>query len=440
MVNTGRRATGGIIPRNYGLMLDMPGREALFVSPLTYMIAQIALETSGEIRTRLTDWAQRHSTSLDDAVNELRGGVEKKEGTKDLLNYARRSAKRANDLILRRVKHYGGTFTAEVKSRSGEGYRTVTLREPLMRRDVAIGYPGSSCECPDHIYGDTKSRTAAQVCAHLAIPEVALALDERMSLSREANITGLAPRERQMRAPFPTLPFTLNTLKDPRKMTDHERAIWQQTTDAIMDYFVEGKSQYELNGDALENPALYSSALVAAIKDNRDRAEFKVIRQTEETRARSSLTNEQDRRYGAVTTLLGNISRFLTEKWGYAPAGYCREFVGTPWQTVARRFEPLGRGPVYSVVVSDEHPPLIISRTLGEKAGNWHESYDPVQRDTLAEKIGISYSMNDDVTRRQGTVTIKLPDKQLQEARVQIPANLQDEYTSLRNKIGQRAA
>lgn len=439
MVRAGRRATGGILPRNYGLMLDMPGREALFVSPLTYMIAQIALETPAEIRTRLSDWARRHSTSLEEAVNELREGVEKKEGSKDLLNYSRRTATRSSDLILKRMRHYGGTFTAEVKSRSGEGYRAISLPEPRFRRDVTIGYPGASCECPDHIYGETKNTRAAQVCAHLAIPEVALALDEHIGLSREANMTGLAPSERRMNAPSPALPFTLNTLKDPSKMTDHERAIWQQATDLIMAYFVEGRSQYELNGKALGNPALYSAALVAAIKDNRDRAEFKVIRHAEETRARSSLTSEQDRRYAATTTLVENIARFLTETWRYVAAGYCREFVGTPWETVARRFESGGKGPVYSVVVSDEHPPLIVSRMLGEKARDWHTSYDPVQRDSIAGKIGVRYSMNDDVTRRTSIVEIKLPDDQLIRAGVHIPGNLKAEYDSLRARIGCRS-
>jgi hypothetical protein len=431
-----KRRTGKILPRNYAILLSMPsGHEDLLVSPFTYMLAQLALETPGEIRTRLKDWARRNNVSLDTAVNELREGVEKLEGTKNLLNFTRRTETRDCDLALRRMKHYGNTFTAEVKSRTKEDYRAVSLPEPRFRRDITIGYPGASCECPDHIYGDSKKARASQVCMHIAIPEVALALDERLRLAQAENMTGLSPKERRMRGPLPELPFRINTLKDPQRMTEEEKSVWADTTDCLMRYFVERHAQYDINRDVLENPFMFGPALNQVIRDNRDRAEFKVIRQKEEEIARSKLSSVQDRRYAATTALLDNISRFLIEKWGYVPAGYCREFVGTPQETVARRFEPWGKGPVYSIVVGEEHPPLIVSRRLGEKASNIYHSNNILQRDTLAENIGMPYFTTDDVTRRVSTVEIKLPDKQLIQAGFHVPENLQAEYNALRSKI-----
>jgi beta-lactamase class A len=55
---------------------------------------------------------------------------------------------------------------------------------------------------------------------HIAIPEVALALDERLRLAQAENMTGLSPKERRMRGPLPELPFRINTLKDPQRMTE----------------------------------------------------------------------------------------------------------------------------------------------------------------------------------------------------------------------------
>ena len=435
-----KRKTGTILPRTYGILLDMPGF-ATFVSPMQYVLAQLAFETVSEIQERVGDWAVGHGSGLENALKALEVGVLEIEGTKNILTHSRRTLTRqASDLTLRKVRHYGSKFDAEVKSRGdfrdNEGYRKVSLREPPKIQEVVIGYPDNTCSCPDHHYGSFKRKRLNPVCMHVAVSEIALSIDTRFDAPQHGNMTGLLPRQRLMNSPLPALPFTFNFFKEPQSRSEEEQLVWRLATDAIMKYYTQGESQYQLDIELLNNPTIYSKALINAIQGPNDRARFEVLRQKEEEFPIEKLTARQNARHASVTGMLKDIYSYIIKKHSCFPAGLCREFVGTLWETVARRFEPRGRGPVYSVVVSEQHPPIIVARLLGEKTPDWHESYDPVQTDHLAEKIGLGrYSIVDDVTRRTSNVQLRLPDKALRGFGCHIPENLRREYDELRARM-----
>jgi len=434
------RKTGRILPRNYGIRLQKRfGHFDMFIPPSSYILAQLALETPEEIRGRISDRAERNGRNPEEVKEEFVKAVVKREGTKNILNNSRRTESRQiHNLALRSVSRQGRVFEGKVKSKGREwddkfvreGYYTFYLVTAEQRRgEINIGYPGSRTETLDNLFSEGKFRQATAVGIHLAVPEIAFYWDNKENTPQKANMTGLLPADRE---PTPELPFTFNFFKRPDKMSEKEKRLHSFLTDLIMDYYLEEKSQFELSVDALKNPEIYSQTLVEAIKSPQDLATFKVMRQKEEEVSQGKISSTKDRRYGAVTSLVESIKGYLENHWHCHFSGYCREFVGTPWETIAQRFEPRNTGPVYSIATSDEHPPIIVARKLLKKATDWWNSTDSLQTTTLSEKLGIKYRTTDDVTRNDSRTTLIIPDKSLKNSGIHIPQNLQTEYDALR--------
>lgn len=433
------RKTGKIIPRNYGIRLQKRfGHFDMFIPPSSYILAQLMLETPKEIRTRLSDWAERNGRNFEEVETEFVNAVVKREGTKNILNHSRRTeSKHAHNLALQSVKRRGRIIDGRVKSKGREhsdnfvreGYYKFYLVGLEQRRDeINIGYPGSRTETLDNLFSEGKFKQATAVGIHLAVPEIALYWDDKLNTPQRANMTGLFPADRE---PTPELPFTFNFFKTRNKMSEKEKELHSFLTDLIMDYYLEEKSQFELSVTALANPEIYSQTLVDAIKSPQDLATFKVMRQKEEEISKK-IPSTQDRRYAAVTTLVEAIKGYLENRWHCHFSGYCREFVGTPWKTIAQRFEPKNTGPVYSIVTSEDHPPIIVARRLLNKATDWWNSTDKLQTETLSEKLGINYKTIDDVTRKDSNTKLLTPDISLKDSGISVPQNLQEEYDELR--------
>jgi hypothetical protein len=330
----------------------------------------------------------------------------------------------------------GPTIKASVLSRSDSRFRNVSLEEPWSGRDVSISYPDAICGCEDSYWASGKRKRSISVCAHIAALEIALHEDDKTQRSQDKNITGLYPSERWN---VPHLPFTFNFFKSENELNpsnlDKQRALMG----ILVRYYAFGLSQTDVSIEALRNPVIYSKKLVEAILNSNDRARFEIVRQREERVSKENLTDIEDRRYASVTTLIGNITKYLDKVRNCYFGGYSLEFVGTKWQTVARRFEPRGNGPSYAIVTSKEHPPIIVGHTLEEKSQNWLDSSDKLQTEHIWEKVGIKpYRMIDDVTRRTGYVQLILPDAPLKEHGFYIPENLQKEYDSLRAKTANK--
>ncbi|PIN89894.1 hypothetical protein COU60_02255 [Candidatus Pacearchaeota archaeon CG10_big_fil_rev_8_21_14_0_10_34_76] len=429
-----RRKTGEILPRAYGIRISMPrGIEDVFVSPAPYILAQLMLETRSEIRARIKDYAERNKVDETELTEEFVEKVKKRNGSKNILNFSRRTRTRRSNLALEGLTHRGSRFSGSVKS-TEEGSYLFTIPEPPAFRDTPIGFPGAWVNTKDKIYSEEKGKMVV-VGTHLAVPEIALITDEQTKMSQSENMTGLYPTQRQMRSPMPVLPFTFNIFKNLERMTDKERERHSLITDLIMRHYINGATQYEISVEALNHTELLSPELISAIKNPRDRARFKVLRQKEKEFIEGSLTDSEERRYAAITNLVENISTYLKETHGYIPTGYGREFVGTPWEAIARRFEPPREstsGLVYSIVTSEGHVPLIIKKQLGNKSHNWQDVNDPMQTLHIAHKIDRTYDIVDDMTRQDCAVTLPSPDKKLRELGIQIPQILQKDYDELR--------
>ena len=434
------RKTGRILPRNYGIRLQKRfGHFDMFIPPSSYILAQLMLETPEEIRRRILDYAKRNERNPEEVKEEFVKAILKREGTKNILNNSRRTESRqTHNLALQSVKRHGRGFEGRVKSKGREwddkfvreGYYKFYLVTTEQRRgEINIGYPGSRTETLDNLFSEGKFRQATAIGVHLAVPEIALYWDNKQNTPQRANMTGLFPADRE---PTPELPFTFNFFKRPDEMSEKEKSLHSFLTDLIMDYYLEEKSQFELSVDALRNPEIYSETLIEAIKSPQDLATFKVMRQKEEEVSRGKISPTQDRRYGAVTSLVESIKGYLENHWHCHFSGYCREFVGTPWETIAQRFEPRNTGPVYSIVTGEEHPPIIVARQLSKKATDWWNSTDKLQTENLSQKLGIKYKTIDDVTRDDSDTKVLLPDTSLKGSGIQIPQNLQKEYDELR--------
>lgn len=426
------RKTGQILPRNYGLRLAMPGIQDIFVSPAAYLIAQVMLETPAEIRARLRDWSERHNEQYEDVEYAFAEAVEKREGSKNILNTSRRTASRYSDLVLSKVRREQNRFTGTVKSKEKGDY-DFALPFPPIGRGVNIGYPGARVGNKDNLYNEGKGKALSVIGAHLAVPEIALATDNQSSLPQRSNMTGLFPRDRKIESVMPSLPFTFNMFKSPEIMNQGELEMYRLVTDLIVNYYGKKESQYGISVEALKNPRIFSPELISAINHPTDRAQFKVLRQKEQEVSLQP-GSQEDRRHASVTTLVAKISDYLRDSFDYVPSGYSREFVGTPWETVAKRFEPRGnaKGPVYSITVSDEHPPILVRKYLSHKSLVWGGFIDAMVTSHISEKLDSYYTSIDDVTRRESQVVLVLPDENLKKKGIVVPEILKKEYDSLR--------
>jgi hypothetical protein len=421
--------TGLILPRSYGLRLAMPqSMPDVFISPASYILGQIMLETPGEIRNRVRDWADRYGKNYEESLDALVDGVLKREETKNILNFSRKTESRqVHELTLQNMRHYGGNFTGEVKSKGREGYYSFSLPEPHQRRDCNISYPGARVGNDDNLWNEGKGKNMSVIGVHLAIPEIALAMDYETRMSQRANMTGLAPKDRKMSF-VPNLPFTFNKFKSPGQMSENELVQYRLVTDLFMDYYTNGISQYDLSIVALKNP-IFSEELKKAIFHPKDRARFKVLRQREEEKKKEDLSTAEARHYASVVKLLDGIKTYFEKEWDYVPSGYMREFPDSDWETVARRFEPKGEGPVYSVSVVGKVP-VLVRRYLDHRTDKWVDSSD--NRFHPLKRLRGKYNSIDDVTRRDSVTEVVLPDKPLKKAGIYIPQNLQEIYDSLR--------
>jgi len=406
-----KRKTGEIIPRDYGIRLDLPGKD-LFIPPSSYVLAQLALETPIEIRTRIADFAERNNLGKTRLEREFKEAVRKREGSLNILNFSRRTKTRRTNTVFK-IRREATRFTGTVKSKE-EGEYEFSLPLPNSRSEINMGYPDARATTEDNLYNEGKGRMAV-IGFHLAIPEIAIYHDSKSNISQNNNMTGLYPSQRNTGRRLPELPFSFHDFDYPNS----------ELTDLIMAYYLDDLSQFELSKRVIANQALFSRELTKAISSPLDLALFKVIRQKEREIGieKGSL---ESRRLGSITTILDNLEDYFKSQ-GYYPAGYSREFAGTEWETIARRFEPRKHGPIYSIVVG-EHPPLIVKRNLGDK-----RPFEVLESDIPPENRVGWYKSIDDVTRRDSITEVILPDLKLESAGYKVSQTLKQEYESLRN-------
>lgn len=432
-----KRHTGEIIPRTYGLIISMPDRDNLFVSPMSYALAQIKLERPSEVRARLNDWAKRNHLPEGETERIFKEAVGQNKEV--LLNYMRNPFNPLKPTI-RNVRHRGEVFTGEVVSGTydpdtGEvKYHDVSLRHPSASRDINLGFSRGECDCGDARYNGYKKRTVTAVCSHMAALEIALSTDGQTRVSKADSMAGLLPRDRTMTSgrsnlPNPRLPFAFNIFD--RRMNNQDRRRYEILTDMVMDYFIGERGFYEITGMALSHPEIFSSELLKALNSHKDRARFAVLRQDEKSVSPES--ESKDRMYAAITHALEQIKEYMASR-NFFPAGYTREFVGTPWEMVATRYiQPRSEGAAlaYSVGTSKDMPPVIVRRHLGHKSGNLFDLTSEVDHIHPFARIEIPYESRDDTTRRMGQTQVFTPISRAKGSSINIADNLVQRYKGL---------
>ena len=440
-----RRATGEILPRTYGLMLQMPGNHNLFVTPMAFALAQIQLERPGEIRARIRDWVRRNGENVAETEERLKKGIGNEREREAFLNHSRQP-KSDDRLALKGVRHLGAAFKGDVKSRSygtddpdKVDYHHVALHHPSANREIAIGFSYGECGCEDSRWNSYKKKSVTAECVHMAALEIALATDVASRAPSDKNITGLTPEARKIylsrtsTLAHPSLPFTFNFFRSPSDCNALQLAQHRMLTDMFMTHFVKRKGHYELNCKALMHETLFSPALLKALAHPLDWAQFAVLRQDERTSAPESPA--EDRLYGSITEALDKIDARFQKELGFVPVGNVRELVGTPWETVAIRYLEKrghgGTGLVYSVCTREGIPPIIVCRNLEHKTGDLLDSKDPQPRVHPFARLGKPFFSRDDATRRMSLTRIILPTERGEGKGINVSAGLADVYRRL---------
>jgi hypothetical protein len=427
MAKRNLKPTGEILPRDYGLMLEMPGWERVFVSPMKYALAQLLLWNPQEIQGWLSDWAAVNETSYEEAEQSLSKGISKKRD-QGIIDFSRSQTTKPSIL---KAKKYGNKIQADVKSKT-RGHYFVTIPEFNSTRDINIAFPGATCHCLDRKWGDLNGKKLTPNCVHISALEIALAEDTRTRESVERNITALPPADRESWQEA-TLPFTFNFFKPDNRYFEGDIEVHRALFDMIMQHYAQGKSHFEVSSEALKNPRIYSPPLAKAIMNPNDRAKFAVFRGKEKE------TIHDTPELSSTRSALAKLDTYLSEQWQYVQSGYSREFVGTPWEVISRRFVPRGpkvQSPVYSVCTQEGMPPLIVRHQLKHKARKWVNSSDPMPEVPPFARINQPYESIEDATRRNSTTTVILPFS-VENGRKGIPIsqNLRQLYESLISSV-----
>lgn len=436
-----KRKTGEDLRRAYGIRLSMPySMYDVFVNPVSYVIGQFMLETRSEKQARTRDWAKRHDVPYLDARDMLWNGVNKREGSSDVLTHSRNPVRQGTHPVLRNMLHPGGKFRAEVKSKGNriinEGYYVVHLKEPTDERDINIGYPGSYSDSLDYFYSEEKGKDLTVMGIHMAIAEIALHNDSIFGWSQESNITRLSPMEREMEHPLPELPFTFTKFTDNYEENLRRLNFHQFITDLIFDYYVNKKSQYEISVRLANEPRLFGTGLRNAVRDPNDRARFQILRQMERRVTPRNIKEDTD--YASARALMKRVERVILDSGqGYHFTGYMREFpasdptnLNESFETVAKRFEPTRKGPVYSLSMVDGIP-IIVKRNLEHKVDDL-STHDGELADLHPfKRVGIESITIDDVTRKEARTKVVTPDKTLMGRQIFAAQNLRDAYEAI---------
>ncbi|HLC46868.1 MAG TPA: hypothetical protein VJI75_03950 [Candidatus Nanoarchaeia archaeon] len=411
MANT----TNEIIPRNYGITLHSPYNKRLFLCPSQYMLGHLTLETSAEIRARLHEYSERKGIPYRKLSSDFRAKVMRREKGTGIIDLSRR-------LALKEVNRYGGKISAQVLSKSGVDHYPVNIsdaqRFPSGRLPPGIEYHDSKCSCESAFWADVKEIDIS--CPHISALEIALVSDNNSPKdSAKRNITGLT---KKARGDFNELPFALSRIgafSNGRIAIPEQRAL----TDLMMGYYLENKNQYDIDVEALSDEMMYTPALRAEMLNGS--AVFSVLRQKES--AASDLSSSEARYQGAVRALVERISSELQTR-DYRSKGYAREFVGTDFESVARRWENGVKA--YHICTSRENPPLIVVRHLEKKAHDWMRPDDPRQ-DSPFRRIGESYTSIDDASRREGSTQVVIPGER-PDSMLFVPEELKRRYAALK--------
>jgi|GEM_PF-2053697 len=401
--------TGEMTPRDYGVLFYQRRAPGIFMSPMKQALGQLLLESPSQLQDRIAEFAASRRESAPLTEERFRNGVKRKERGTDILS---------NDwrLAVHNVRRYGNKFTADVHSKgeqtSYQASLTISTSVPHQRTPGELTIADAYCSCDDHHWGLVKG--IVTLCTHASALEVALAEDQASGKNATLNITGLLPKAR---AGASGLPFHLWTPAENYSKGPHLRL-----TELLMEYYVDGKSQYAIDRAVLDDPTIYGSAIKAAITEGK--AAFIVVPQKEQRKRRDEMTETQRRIYAAGRALTNRMVGRLIER-GFRNDDEALEFKGTQFETVARRYR--NGDEIYAICANGEDPPIAVHRFLGSRVEEWWNSAETHPQAEVSPFRRTPYVSVDDKTRREGQTEIIIPGRR-QGAKFFVPKLLQEEY------------
>ena len=396
--------TGMIQERDYGVVVKRR-YDKFFFSPFKYALGKLMLETPEQINTRLELFADENSLKRKEVKDEFRKGIRKKEKLTRLMDIGQRDT-------LFNLQRYGQGISAEAISKSDKNQKPygVDINELTIENIYGEFMSGNRrCECKDSRWSDVKKKTLN--CMHLSALELALYYDNKSRESVEDNLSALLPKER----PNPIiLPFQIGI--NPNLDLILTQSLW--------DYYVEDTKQFNINKALLENPQIYTQILLKTLnQETFDRAEYQVLRQSEEKKSKSQITESERRFYAASNALEERIIKKL-DTLGFKFRAYGLEFKGTKDEITAKRFQ--NRNQVISVVIPENMPPIMIKKYLSAKV-NPSFGYISKPLDFTQRK----YEDIDDVTRRETINVLFIPGEK-EGTDIFVPEILKERYAKLK--------
>ena len=424
--------TAELSERTYGIHLTdntvfngLRGRS--FVQPLSYALAQIMLERPGEIRARIRDFAQRNGLSDAQVEQEFVQAVLKREKAKNLLNFSRRiPGIREANLAVKDINYRGGKIIASTKTKSRKGFVDSYLGIPSRHRSPNVAFNSGRSENKGNFYASLKGDFSF-MDHHLAALHILLCSEWELYKSIQTRTFDVDLKKVFGYKGPPTLPFSFNFFG--RELSGRNLQRHQALTDLVINYYLEEQKQSDANIAALNNSCIYSPELVREIIYENGNARFEMIREREQTRKTSALTQKEKDFYDATTNLLEQIDQALGRS-GFCQHRYARE----PGLGIARRYESKkGRsGLVYNVATTPDGLPIIVKRILGEKVGNLALTRSEPSIDELIHSE--AFEDVDDVSRRVSNTTVIVPGYRFSRRRLVVPPILKPRYDALREQ------
>ncbi|MFW5746093.1 MAG: hypothetical protein ACOCWQ_00915 [Nanoarchaeota archaeon] len=387
MAYNGKIGTGQIIPRDYGIVLQRPRSQRMFLSPSKYALAAWMVMSPQRRYEAIDRYAQEVGAASRELDIELAQAIQKKEGSDVLVRLAGREQ-------IRKVSRYRSAVSASVRSKKDAdadyhphlwAYQEMQPGRPP--------YRGARCDCAESHWATVKPAIA--MCPHAATLETALYIDNVSRSAQDETLTGLFPRDRP-RAISP--PFRL--------VSGSRSAIGRGMVEMLTAYYLEGRSHYDINREYTHDKSIRSDWLSSMLSSGSDDAQFMVMRHGERMLDPANLSYEQKRLLGSVNNVQRQV-RAMLKKSGFSFDGYAVERVSSDEEVIAHRFRQ--RDVAYTLCIGENQLPLIIKRHLGDKVAEEQMLGQQLTARGFGEDNGEPYLSVDPVTCRESMTRTILP-------------------------------
>ncbi|MBI2148426.1 hypothetical protein HYU23_02005 [Candidatus Woesearchaeota archaeon] len=442
------------IPRIYGLGTRTSAGVHVVYPPSAFMTAAVQLATSGELERDIEGW-QRYRNELnkrtvegkhkrsDSPVFKLTGKLAKlvdedpKKVKEILLEAIVRREEAMNLWVKDRyegaiqydpktespyygILHLTGRVASKSNARGRNAFRKVSISNPNLTTEGMLGIRELNCDCEDAYYNGIKDKLNAVFCHHSA------ALQLLYYAAVNGNDKELVRfREKLIDKPedIPALPFNITH--------QNSRAIAYLNIEFLIARYLGKGNLFQINRKLSRlGYLLFSPAVNTMLREGR--MWFEVVRQ--ELR-----DVKEDPRY--IRDTIGLMSRISEELKGegYRRKGYCVEYEGTPYETLARRWTSEDGNCSISLVYNKDLPLHYIHKEALDLEVDLYgdRKITVIENDKTGiidshpyYRLGKNYREIDDMTRRLCRTRVILPGSRSAKHRIVVPTSIDKRYRS----------